>query len=529
MLETPVFSSAAVAAPHWAAAETGRNILAAGGNAVEAMVGMAATIAVVYPHMNAIGGDAFWIIRAPNGKFQAVEACGFAGERATIDRYRALGYDAVPTRGPHAALTVPGAVGGWALALDLSTMLGGRLPLDLLLGDAIRHAREGYSISASEARREPKELAELLLAPGFREEYLNDKGIVAGGATRRHPKLADTLHQLAHAGLDDFYRGDIGREMAADLEQFGAAITRADLERYKPRLRVPLRMGVDSGAVNNFPPPTQGLASLIILGIFERLGVKRVDSFEHLHGLIEATKIAYAVRDEIITDPARMTADLDLYLSNDWLEKQALRISMARAAPATGRTGEGDTIWMGAIDKDGCAVSMIQSIYWEYGSGVVLPRTGILMQNRGVAFSLDAASLNPLQPGRKPFHTLNPGFAEFKDGRIMSHGTMGGDAQPQILAQTFTRQRLGLSIAEALDRPRFVFGRTWGTQSTNVLVENRMDPDLVRDLARAGHRIEVSPLAYGDGFGHAGMLIKHPKGQVEAGHDPRADGGAMGL
>ena len=202
---------------------------------------------------------------------------------------------------------------------------------------------------------------------------------------------------------------------------------------------------------------------------------------------------------------------------------------MRRAADLPVPAAAGDTVWMGAIDADGLAVSYIQSIYWDYGSGCVLPTTGVLMQNRGMAFSLDPAASNPLEPGRRPFHTLNPPLAVFDDGRILSYGSMGGDGQPQFQAQVYTRIGFGMGLAEALDAPRFRFGRTWGAAASGLAVEGRFDPSLVDALNRAGHAVTVSDLPYADAFGHAGALLRASRGRIEAAHDPRSDGGAAGL
>jgi gamma-glutamyltranspeptidase/glutathione hydrolase len=531
MSDTPVFSKAAVAAPNQLAARAGQAVLAEGGNAVEAMIAMAATIAVVYPHMNAIGGDGFWLVREPGGKVHAIEACGPAGSNATIRRYRDRGYDAIPPRGPDAAVTVAGAVGGWAVAKALAAALGGRMPLSELLGDAIGHARNGYAISPSEGRTIPFAEEALRAAPGFAETFLTEGGRPKTGTVRKAEALAATLDHLAAAGLDDFYRGDVGREIAGDLDRIGAPVARADLEAFNARTVKPLSVGLPGATVYNFPPPTQGLASLMILGIFSRLGVRKGESFEHVHGLVEATKRAFRVRDAVITDPARLDHDMLAFLDADRLDREAEAISRTRAAAFPLAWGEGDTIWMGAIDAKGVAVSYIQSIYWEYGSGCVLPRTGIHWQNRGVSFSLDPKARNPLTPGRKPFHTLNPALAAFDDGRVMSYGSMGGDGQPQFQAAIFTRHALfGMGIAEAIDAPRWLLGKTWGDSATALKFENRTDPDLVRAMERAGHAVQVVDAAYDDGFGHAGMLVRAPRdGSVAAAHDPRSDGGSEGI
>lgn len=529
MAEDQFFERAAVAAPHVAAAQTGRKILAEGGNAIEAMIAMAATIAIVYPHMNAIGGDGFWLIREPGGRVRYIEACGPAGARATPDHYRRLGADAIPPRGPDAAITVPGTIGGWMLAHDLARHAGGRLPLADLLHDAIRLATEGYAQSASEARTIPFAFDALKTAPGFADTFLVDGKIPAAGTLRRSPVLAATLDHLASAGLDDFYRGDVGRELAADMDKIGAGVTREDLVAYQACWREPLSLRLAGRTHYNAPPPTQGLASLALLGIFERLGVKQPESFAHIHGLIEASKRAIAIRDAVCTDFERLRVSPADFLTPHALEREAAAIDMSRAGRTTAAAGAGDTIWMGAMDAAGWTVSFIQSIFWEYGSGCVLPRTGVLLQNRGAAFSLDPSALNPLAPGRRPPHTLNPPLAVFDDGRVVAYGSQGGDGQPQFQAQVLSRLLFGDGIAAALDKPRFVFGKTWGDANTAVRLEPRFDDSLVSALKRAGHEVEIASLPYSDTFGHAGALVRRPKGRIEAGHDPRSDGGAAGL
>ena len=265
------------AAPHHAAAEAGRAILAEGGNALEAMVAMAATIAAVYPHMNHIGGDGFWLVREPSGRVRALMGAGPAGAKATPALYREHGHDEIPPRGPLAALTVPAAIAGWMLALrSRRGVSAAGCRSTCCSAPAIRHAREGYMVTRSQARLTAEKLAECKDAPGFAATFLVDGKPPAEGATLKQAALAATLDQLAHAGLDDFYRGDVGREIAADLERIGSPVTRADLERLSRRVvREPLSVALQAGTLYNTPPPTQGLASLIILALFERLRVAR--------------------------------------------------------------------------------------------------------------------------------------------------------------------------------------------------------------------------------------------------------------
>jgi gamma-glutamyltranspeptidase len=516
-----------VAAPHAAAVEAGRAMLAEGGNAIEAMVAMAAAIAVTYPHMNQIGGDGFWLVREPSGRVRALMAAGVAGARARPELYEEAGLDHIPSRGPLAALTVPGAISGWSLALEAAHARGGRLPLAEMLGPAIRHAREGFAISRSHAACAA--LAGLHGAPGFAETFLADGKPPAPGTRLQQPALAATLEQLAHAGLDDFYRGDVGREIAGELERIGSPVTRADLERCRATLAEPLSIELRAGTVYNTPPPTQGLASLIILALFDRLRVRESDSFDHVHGLVEATKQAFRLRDRYLTDPRWLPHPPQRYLEPAFLDAEASAIDRQRASrwsPA----GGGDTIWMGAADASGLVISYIQSLYWEFGSGCVLRNTGVLMQNRGVSFSLKPGALNRLEPGRLPVHTLNPALAVLRDGRIMAYGTMGGDAQPQIQAALFTRHvGYGVPLAQALEQPRCVLGQTWGSPHASLQVESRFDEGTIERLRAAGHEVEVLAQPYADSMGHAGAVLLHGNGTLEGAHDPRADGGAAGL
>jgi gamma-glutamyltranspeptidase len=518
-----------VCAPHSDAVEAGRAMLAEGGNAVEAMLAMAGTIAAVYPHMNHLGGDGFWLIREPSGRLRAIMAAGPAGRNARPEHYR-QNYETIPTRGPLAALTVPGVVGGWMLALEDAKANGGKLPLDVLLGPAIDHARNGYRVSRSQKRLTDENIDQLASVPGYAETFLVDGKTPDIGATLKQERLSETLSHLAHAGLDDFYRGDVGREIAADLERLGSPVTRDDISRYAARLADPLQVTLPSGTIYNTDAPTQGVVSLMILALFDRLGVTEAEGFDHIHGLVEAAKRALRVRDRAVTDPDYLSLALERYLEGRFIAGEAMKIDRRKAAPWPLRSSEGDTIWMGAADTSGLVVSYIQSIYWEFGSGCVLPRTGVLMQNRGASFSLEAGALNLLAPGRVPFHTLNPALTVLKDGRIMAYGCMGGDGQPQTQSAVFTRYvQFRQPLADAVDRPRWILGRTWGSPRTTLRLEPRFDGNVIDALASAGHDVDILPAPYSDVMGHAGAAVLHPNGTCEGAHDPRADGGAAGI
>jgi gamma-glutamyltranspeptidase len=307
-------------------------------------------------------------------------------------------------------------------------------------------------------------------------------------------------------------------------------VTRADIESYRAYVAKPLSVALNAGTLYNAPPPTQGLASLIILALFERLRVPEAEGFDFVHGLVESTKRAFRVRDRVVTDPKRIDEPLDRYLSAAFLDTEVQRIDRKKASRWPAPYGEGDTVWMGAADSSGLVVSYIQSIYWEFGSGCVLPATGVLMQNRGASFSLDKKAANPLEPGRLPFHTLNPALAVLKDGRVIAYGTMGGDGQPQTQAMIFARHVLFRQpLPEAIEAPRWLLGRTWGSTHTNLRMESRFGGGLIDRLMSAGHDVAVLPEAFSDTMGHAGGVVLHSDGTMEGAHDPRADPGAFGV
>ncbi|MDN3518585.1 gamma-glutamyltransferase family protein [Aquisalimonas lutea] len=530
MLQTPRARNGMVVAPHFLAAEAGRDVLRDGGSAVEAMVAAAAAIAVVYPHMNAIGGDGFWLIGNDGAAPLGIDACGPTAAAADRAFYDARGHaSAIPARGPHAALTVPGTVAGWQRALASPGSGAGRLPLARLLEPAIRHARDGVPASTGLARLAADKRGELEDVPGFADTFLAGGAPPETGAVFRQPRLADTLEQLARAGLDDFYRGEIAAALADDLAAMDSPVDRGDLAGFDAMTVDPLGLDLGGGRVYNMPPPTQGLASLLILGIFERLGVERAEGFAHVHGLVEATKQAFQVRDRYVTDPAFMDRDPCGFLDAAFLDGAAARISAERALPWPQAGAPGDTVWLGAMDRDGRSVSFIQSIYWEFGAGVVSPATGVLMQNRGMSFSLDPAGRQALQPGRRPFHTLNPAMARLNDGRTLVYGTMGGEGQPQTQAAVFSRHVLfGQALQDAVTAPRWLLGRTWGSTSTSLKFESRFEPALIEAMAAAGHDVEVLG-PFEDAMGHAGAISRRADGVFEGAADPRSDGQVAAL
>lgn len=514
--------------PHHLASQSALAVLREGGSAIEAMVAAAATIAVVYPHMNGLGGDGFWLIVPPDGEPVAIDASGAAGSLATPAAYADLKH--IPHRGPRAALTVAGTVSGWDEALRVSAELCGRsLPLPHLLADAIDYAATGIPVTASQAAASEAKYAELCDQPGFADAFLPGGMPPKAGSRFHQPALATTLRQLAQDGLDSFYRGALAELLAAGMAQLGMPVTLADLQRHRARRSRPLRLQHRQGEVWNLAPPTQGLASLAILGISDRLAMADADEATTIHRLVEATKLAFGLRDAHITDPDSLTGDSQALLAPAALQALAARVDERQAAPWGAGKGPGDTVWMGVIDNSGLAVSFIQSIYHEFGSGVVLPDSGIVWQNRGAAFSLDPQHLLALAPGKQPFHTLNPAAARLNDGRVMVYGSMGGDGQPQTQAALFTRYVLqNASLQESISRPRWLLGRTWGQSSESLKLEGRFPPEIITRLRALGHEVEV--LAdFTEAMGHAGAIVRHPDGLLEGAFDPRSNGSAAGF
>jgi oxamate amidohydrolase len=520
-------------APHSLAAQSALDVLREGGNALEAMIAGAATIAVVYPHMNSIGGDCFWLVYVPGKPPGAIEACGSAAARASIDWYREEGFrDHIPYRGGRAANTVAGAVSGWGIAHMLSKRaLGGRMPLTRLLSDAIYYARHGVPVTLSQAAMTAKKAGELKVQPGFSKTFLQRGKVPRTGELFVQPRLATTLERIARAGTDDFYRGDLARAIARDLDRIGSPVTLDDLKAHRARLADPLYIRHGSGTIYNTSPPTQGLVSLLILGILDELRAGRTGpvSPEYVHLCVEATKQAFSVRDRYIEDPRYMAVDARRLLKRDFVRALASKVKRRRAMPwhpdARSNTGPGDTVWLGAIDAQGRAVSFIQSLYHEFGCGAVLEKTGINWQNRGCSFSLDQYAVNALMPRKKPFHTLNPALALLKDGRTLVYGTMGGDGQPQTQAAVFTRMvNFAMDPQAAVNAPRWLFGRGWGEHSETLKLESRFEMGLAHSLMEWGHEVEILA-PYDEAAGHAGAILRYRNGALEGGADPRSDGG----
>jgi gamma-glutamyltranspeptidase/glutathione hydrolase len=522
-----------VAAPHVLAAESAVRIFAGGGNAIDAAIAAAATIAVVYPHMNGIGGDNFWLIfDGERDRLLALNASGRSAAAATLTSYAALGPTIAPRGGP-AALTVPGAVSGWWEAHRYSRdTMGSALAWNALLDDAIAASSDGIPVSAGQRRVTASAMAAPLFAPTAPVEVRQTLWpIFAPDRLGRAPfvqhDLAATLAEIAKGGADSFYQGRLGARIVAGAAEAGSPLTRADFVAHAADWVDPLRVRYRNGEATSFPPPTQGFAALAILALLEGFDVARLSDTDHIHLVVEATKVAFEDRDRYLTDPTVCDVPVARCLDPERLARRRARIRNDVAMMAGGPSADGDTIAIVTADEHGNAVCVIQSLYHEFGSGVVAGDTGVLLQNRGAFFSLDPAHPNCLAPGKRTAHTLIPSMYLVNGRPRFVYGTMGGEGQPQTQAALVTRLvDRGLGVQAAVEAPRWLYGRTWGETSKALRLESRFDDDVAGALRRRGHDVVVVA-AWDDVMGHA-QVIGLDEGVLTGGSDPRADGAALG-
>jgi oxamate amidohydrolase len=524
------FRHAVVASPHVLASRAGARVLGRGGNAVDAALAAAITIAVVYPHMNGVGGDAFWLIfDGSRGELHGLNAAGRAAAAVSREAYARRG-DAIPVRGGAAALTVPGVVSGWWEAHRYSReRLGSPIAWSSLFEDALAHARAGFSVSpgqrrvtaATPALFAPAAAPEVrrTLWPLFHPDALGERFV--------QPALADTLAAIAADGAEAFYHGALARRIAAGAADVGSPLTSADLAEHRADWVEPLRVPYRGGEAVSFPPPTQGVAALAILAMLEGFELGALGEADHVHLVVEATKLAFEDRDRWLTDPTVAEVPVARCLDPARLARRRTLISRRAARPAGGAAAEGDTIAIVAADARGTAVSLIQSLYHEFGAGVIAGDTGVLLQNRGAFFSLDPAHPNCLAPRKRTASTLIPSMYLVGGRPRLVYGTMGGEGQPQTQAALLTRVvDRRFEPQAAVEAPRWLYGRTWGEPTRALRLEGRFGDDVAADLARRGHDVVVVE-DWSDLMGHAHLIRLDADGLVAA-SDPRADGGVFG-
>ncbi|SPE20034.1 Gamma-glutamyltransferase [Burkholderiales bacterium] len=527
-VRTPVFARNLVASSQPLAASAGLRVLARGGNAVDAAVASAAVIALTEPCSNGLGSDLFALVW-DKGRLHGLNASGTAPAAWTRSYFaNRYGDDCAanrPIRGWD-TVTVPGAVAGWCALHDRF----GRLALDTVLAPAMAYAERGFAVGPITQEKWRRGAALLADQPGFAEHFLPRGRAPAVGEHVTIPGAARTLRSIAITNGDAFYRGEIAASIANFARAGGGALRESDLASFVPQWVEPIATPFHGCEVHQIPPNGQGIAALMCLGILRHtdMAAYPVDSADWHHVAIEAMKLAFADVYAHVADPAAMQVSSEQLLDDGYLRSRAARIDMRQAqAFASGMAPRGGTIYLSTADEAGMMVSLIQSNYMGFGSGVVVPGWGIALQNRGHAFSLDPSHPNCVAPGKRPFHTIIPGFLTCAGQPTMSFGVMGGNMQPQGQVQALCRMLLARQQPQAAcDAPRW----KWN-QGLDVELEGSMDPIACAELARRGHRIVTVEDSYMDfGSGQFIWRLGDPsrEGYVAA-SDSRRDGQACGF
>lgn len=515
-----------VTSPHDLATRAGLDVLASGGNAIEAAIAIASCLSVTYPHFAGFGGDAFMIVSDAAGRIETISGIGQSPQQ--LPDYKG----AIPVRGPGSMLTTAANVDTLGKAFEISrARFGGRKSWGSLLAPAAALAREGFPVTASQRFWLEFRKGELAALPGVAAAFMPGGELPQVGQVLRQPRLAATIETIAERGHRDFYEGKLAAVLARGLKEAGSPITPRDLALTHARVEAPLRVPYRGGTLVAHQPPTQGITTLEIMGILDRFDLGRVSegSTDYYHLLVEAVKQAFIDRRRV-ADPDFASVPTATLLSAPYLDAAAGRIAKERALPWPQVFKNGDTVYIGAADAAGNCVSMLATVYFDWGSGVLVGDTGVLWHNRGASFSLDASSPNRLQPGKRPFHTLNPGMYLREGKPAILYGTQGADGQPQTLAAVLTRLiDYRLDPLTALAKPRFLLGRTFSDTRDSLKLERDAGEEVFAGLAKRGHEISAipaqSPLA-----GHPGaIVIDRAAGRMFGAHDPRSDGRAMGL
>jgi gamma-glutamyltranspeptidase/glutathione hydrolase len=512
--------SAAAASPHFAATRAGADVLTGGGSAMDAAVAINAMLTVVYPHMCGVAGDLFMLYRdASDGRVWCLNGSGPAPALATREALRARGLSEVPARGP-LPVTVPGAVASWAAGLERF----GRRPLADLLEPAARAAEDGIEITARVARSIVSNAADLAADPVLRARYLDADGRpIAAETTVRQPDLARTLRRLADAGAADFYGGALADAIDAAFRAADGFLRREDLAAFEPEWVEPVRLSYRGLEVVTTPPNSQGVTALMMLNALALLGPPPPGTAGHVEALIAAKRFAFAARDRHVADPRFVDVPIAELLSLDFARRGL------EAVPAPARSSAGDTVYLCVVDADGNACSMIESVYYGFGSCFVAGDTGLVMHNRGRFFSLDDDHPNRLEPGKRTLHTLMPSMAFVGDELRLVLGNMGADGQAQATVQVLERYLAGAGVAEAVSAPRILHGRFAPEDDPEELtIEAPFGEQTIAALRAAGHE-PVVVAAHDERVGHAHAIELRHDGTLDAASDPRSDGAAIVL
>jgi gamma-glutamyltranspeptidase/glutathione hydrolase len=528
------------------ASAAGLRVLQEGGNAIDAAVTAVAVLSVVEPTMTGVGGDLFAIVYdARSGRLHGLNASGRSARAATPEAFRDRGLKEIPYRGP-VSVSVPGAVDGWASLLERF----GTMSIARALAPAIGYAREGFAVTPVIADQWAAAADTLAKDPAAAATFLPEGRAPRAGELFANRRLAATLETIARGGREEFYRGALAATIAADIQKRGGLLAAIDFNQHRSNWVDPISTTYRGHEVYELPPNTQGFAALEMLNILEGFDVASLvhNSAAYLHLLVEAKKIAFADRDAYLADPASVPPErLTRLLSKEYAAERRKEIDLAKAGtyapggrgseaggrkspvsrpPASGARppeARGDTVYLTAADRDGNVISLIQSIFENFGAGIVAGDTGIVLHNRGSLFSLDPSHPNVIAPGKRPLHTLVPAMA-FKDGRPwLSFGVMGGDMQPQGHVQALLNLiDFGMDAQAAGDAPRF---RHF---APGLALEEGVPEDAKKGLTERGHRLVERPSGSAVFGGYQAILIDPRTRALIGGSDRRKDGVAIG-
>jgi len=506
------------ATSHPLASRVAIETLRAGGNAADAAVAAVAVLCVVEPHMTGIGGDCFAMIHAPGRPVWGYNGSGRAGARASLDALLAQGSRMIAPDSIH-AVTVPGAIDVWAAILAAH----GRFSLERVLAPAIHYGESGFPVAARIAWDWAQAVGKLRADAGATRHLLFDGHAPAEGDVIRLPALAQSLKAIAAQGPRVFYEGELAKDMVATVAARGSFLTAEDFAGHRGEVVAPIATNYRGLDVLELPPNTQGLTALVLLNILERFDLAALDPLgtDRFHLALEAARLAYAVRDTHIADPAAMrVSPLDL-LDKTFAAKLAARIDRATRAPLPRAPSPGDdTVYLTVVDRDRMAVSLINTLYSTFGVGICTEKTGIMLTNRGACFVLDRDHPNAFGPGKRPLHTIIPALG-FRDGRCeLSFGVMGAHYQPMGHAQVITNMvDYGMDVQAAIDAPRaFFVGDT-------AVVEEGLPEATVDGLRARRHEVVRAASPWG---GAQAIGIDWRRGVLIGGSDPRKDGCALG-
>jgi gamma-glutamyltranspeptidase/glutathione hydrolase len=509
-----------LATPHYFATRAGQRAFAAGGTAIDAAIAAATVLTVVYPHMSAIGGDVQALMARPGQQPIAVNGAGAAAGAATAESLRG-NFASMPVFGVH-PISVPGMVSAWQAMHGRA----GRLPWSALFVDAIELAREGAPVAPALGRDIAALADRIGQDPGIRSVFFDSDGRpLAEGVLLVQPRLAETLEAISQQGAAALFGGDVGQRLVAGLRRLGSVLTVQDLAAHQTTFAPALSYNFRGVNVLTSPPNTQGFVLLQILKALERGGRSGEALGDDAATLARLFALTALDREAYLADPRFVDVDID-YLVSDGHVDDLLRMASDAAVPIqfapASRRADGDTVAIAAMDREGHAVTLIQSVFYAFGSGVLEPDTGILCHNRGAAFSLDPAMPSLLVGGRRPPSTLTPALLSGPDGVFTAIGTMGGKSQPQILVQHLVRLLAGLGPQACFDLPRWVVGAFAADGSEATLIEASVPAPIRALLSKAGLPIVIGSQR-DDRVGHSQMVMRRGDTLVSA-TDPRGDG-----